>query len=106
VIRATLKTDCDHSQRALLKDDVITVTNYMGRRKVYDGGVRLSVQQWEQTERGPSANPNWNKIELIRELSKDWPYQTSEDYHLLERIRDTVVRVVDLVTKQSSLPKC
>uniref|UniRef100_A0A6M3XDY4 Putative poly(ADP-ribose) polymerase n=1 Tax=viral metagenome TaxID=1070528 RepID=A0A6M3XDY4_9ZZZZ len=52
----------DHSQQAVIQGDTITVNMKVGNKK--RGSYTIPLSEWEATEKGPSANPAWNKKKL------------------------------------------
>ena len=101
VISHTDKSVQDHNQTAKINKagDLITVDNKFGRKKA--GSIRVSMDEWLATEKGPSANPNWNKSELIKEKIKDWPNQDDPDTSsLTDRIKDSIIYAINGVVKK------
>jgi hypothetical protein len=101
-IAHTDKSVRDNSQRASYHSGVIRVENRSGRKKV--GQFNVSMEEWEQTEKGPSANPNYNKKKLVEaKHKKAFPNNLEDGIFppLVDRIIDSEIRAIDKVYKDA-----
>lgn len=97
-ISHTDKSVRENSQRATLKGDTITVINRSGRKKV--GEIKVSLSEWEDAERGPSANPNWNKRKLVeKKFIEAFPGNLEDGMitPLSNRVIDSEIRAIEKV---------
>ena len=92
--KATDTSVRDHPQQAEVRGDKIIVTSKVGRQSVATIDIPLSDWERESTTRGKTANPNWNKLALIRRLTQDLDDQPGGPDQA-DRIRDSMVRAID-----------
>ena len=97
---ATNNSVREHSQQAVIKNSVITVKSKVSR------DVRASysfpLSDWRAADRGPSANPNWNRLELIRKYTGDLDDQDGGPCQA-QRIRDSqICAIKEAVAKMSA----
>lgn len=81
----------DHSQRASVDGDTITIRSYVGNRRA--GSLTIPLDEWKRTEKGPSANPNYNRHVLMKKYAgflDDQPGGPGQ----AQRIRDSMERAI------------
>jgi hypothetical protein len=88
---ATSKVVRDLPQHATIEGETITIRMKCGQKTV--GTYSFPLQDWLDTEKGPSANPNWNRIELIRSHTLHLDEQSGGPCQA-ERIRDAQVSAI------------
>lgn len=66
-LTATDNSVRDHPQQAIISNGQITIRMKVGRE--VRGAYSFPLADWLGTETGPSANPNWNQINLIRKYT-------------------------------------
>ena len=98
----TDKSVRDHSQQAVVKGNEIVITAKVGSQST--GSYSIPLTEWDSTNRGPSANPNWNRRKLVEKYSEklNWD-DTPEGQSLKERILDSQVRAIqEALNKRAS----
>ena len=91
-IQYTDRSVRDHSQRAVVMPDIITVQSFVGRIKVSE--YNIGRADWYELSRTPTANPNWNKANFIREHTKSYDSEPGGPCQA-ERIRDSQRMAID-----------
>lgn len=87
----------DHSQQVKIAGDVITVNHKVGREK-RGSSATISLSEWRAAEKGPSANPAWNKAKLLEKYFghlDDEPGGPDQ----AARIRDSIGYAIDRALK-------
>jgi len=54
----------DHPQQAIIKGSTITIRMKVGKKIM--AAYSFPLAEWLAAEKGPSANPNWNRREIIK----------------------------------------
>lgn len=98
-VSATDHSVRDLSQQATIKDDIITVTSKVGRKMASKYEVPLS--EWERTEKGPSANPNYNKAMLVKKYTPGMDEEPG-GVEQAQRIRDSQVYAIEKAIKKAT----
>ena len=93
-IQFTDRSVRDHSQRAIMMPDIITIQSFVGRIKVSE--YNIGRADWYELSRTPTANPNWNKANFIREYTKSYDDEPGGPCQA-ERIRDSQRMAIDKV---------
>lgn len=89
----TCKSVRDHSQRAILRNDTIVVSSYVGREK--RGEIRIRLDEWQRAcSTRDSFNPHWNKRELIRSKTSGMDDEPGGPCQA-DRIRDAMVHAIE-----------
>lgn len=95
---ATSKAVRDLSQQAIIENDTITIKMKCGQKTV--GKYSFLLADWLEAENGPSANPNWNRIEIIRKHTQHLDNQSGGDCQA-DRIRDAQVCAIQAALKKN-----
>jgi len=91
-VQATDRSVRDHPQRAIVMPNIIIVQSFVGRIKVSEYNIGRS--DWYELSRTPTANPNWNKANFIREHTKSYDDEPGGPGQA-ERIRDSQRMAID-----------
>ena len=88
-----------HRQSASINGDTITVASHAGRKKTSQFSFPLT--EWQAAEKGPSANENFNRLELIRAKVKENPVaagdvttDTPPSDSLDDRVIDSIISAI------------
>ncbi|WP_199557109.1 hypothetical protein, partial [Streptobacillus moniliformis] len=54
----------DHPQQAIIKNGTVTIRMKVGKKVA--SAYSFPLAEWLAAEKGPSANPNWNRREIIK----------------------------------------
>ena len=101
-IAHTDKSVRDYPQRASYHTGVIRVENKSGNKRL--GVFNVSMEEWDEAQKGPSANPNYNKRELVKKKHlKAFPGNVENGVltPIAERVIDAQVRAIDNVYKSA-----
>jgi hypothetical protein len=93
-IAFTDKSVRDNTQRAVILDDKIILTNRVMGRIVKK--TEIPLEKWQELERS-FGNPSYNKREYIRSLDTVRIGDRAEDYCLKERIIDAQISAINKV---------
>lgn len=101
-IAHTDKSVRDYPQRASYHTGVIRVENKSGNKRL--GVFNVSMEEWDEAQKGPSANPNYNKRELVKKKHlKAFPgnIENGALTPIAKRVIDAQVRAIDNVYKSA-----
>ena len=85
-VRAVDKSVRDHSQAAIIVNDVITIESYVGRQKV---GITCTIPLEEWRETAKFGNPFYAEFELIGKKTRNLDDQPGGPEQA-QRIRDSM----------------
>jgi hypothetical protein len=88
---ATDKSVWDLSQQAIIEGDTIHVVSRVGKQKA--GEYTIPLAEWQATLTRPTANPHYNRRELIRTYTEHYDEEPGGPDQA-ERIRDSQVRAI------------
>jgi hypothetical protein len=100
-VSASDKSVRDHGQRASIDGGIITVSAYVGSRKAES--YTIPLEEWRKADRGPSANPNWNRRKLIEKYTKHYDDQPGGEAQA-DQIRDSQIRAIQKASEQLPVP--
>ena len=91
-IQFTDRSVRDLPQRAVVMPNIITVQSFVGRIKVSE--YNIGRADWYELSRSPTANPNWNKMDFIRNHTRLYDSEPGGSGQA-ERIRDSQRMAID-----------
>ena len=91
-IQYTDRSVRDLPQRVIVMLNIITIQSFVGRIKVSE--YNIGHADWYELSRTPTANPNWNKANFIREHTKSYASEPGGPGQA-ERIRDSQRMAID-----------
>ena len=91
-IQFTDRSVRDHSQRAVVMPNIITIQSFVGRIKVSE--YNIGRADWYELSRTPTVNSSWNKANFIREHTKSYDDEPGGPCQA-ERIRDSQRMAID-----------
>ncbi len=92
----------DHPQQVKISGTTITVNSKVGRQKA--GTKDIPMGEWLATDRRPTANPAYNKHELLKKYFGDLDEQAGGPDQA-QRIRDSIGRAIDKALHQHDFNK-
>ncbi len=92
----------DHPQQVKITGTTITVNSKVGRQKA--GTKDIPMGEWLATDRRPTANPAYNKHELLKKYFGDLDEQAGGPDQA-QRIRDSIGRAIDKALHQHDFNK-
>ncbi len=87
----------DHPQQVKITGDTITINHKVGRQKA--GTATIPLSEWMKAERGPTANPAYNKHVLLNKYFSGLDDEPGGPEQA-ERIRDSIGRAIDKAINQ------
>jgi hypothetical protein len=100
----TSKRERDHNQKAVLGNDHIFVTSFLGRTKVWS--YKLPVKEWLQAANA-YGNPAYHKVKLIEKYAAPANPSRPEEECIRVRIIDAQIDAIQhvMVTSKKSSPQ-
>lgn len=92
----------DHRQSAEIKNDLIVVRSYVGRKKASE--FTIQVSEWDKTKNYPTLNPHWNTRDLIYKYT-DYMDEESGGSEQAVRIRDSMVRAIEKAVENHNVSR-
>lgn len=81
----------DLRQQAVIGGGIIRIRSFVGRQRVAEYAIPL--EEWQAAARGPTANPNWNQLALVRNYTAALDEQPG-GLARAARIRDSQLRAI------------